>query len=131
MKSVVSRFRLTPFGVVLVTSCTQGTLNRSAADVLSSVILAGTPSGSTSTTVSSARVINTAEDYLGVPYRWGRTSPETGFDCSGHVRYVYRRQGIRPPRTSREHADAGAAVSPRTRQPHPGDIVRFHESRHP
>ncbi len=131
MKSVVSRFRLTPFGVVLVTSCTQGTLNRSAADVLSSVILAGSPGGSTSTTVSSTRVINTAEGYLGVPYRWGGTSPETGFDCSGYVRYVYGRQGIRLPRTSREQADAGAAVSPRTGQLHQGDIVLFAESSHP
>ena len=29
----------------------------------------------------------------GIRYRWGGTSPSTGFDCSGYVDYVFRRNG--------------------------------------
>ena len=42
----------------------------------------------------------------GAPYRWGKESPEEGFDCSGFVMYVYSKHGIRLPRTAREMAHA-------------------------
>ena len=31
---------------------------------------------------------------IGVPYHWGGTSPETGFDCSGLVTWLWARQGV-------------------------------------
>lgn len=40
----------------------------------------------------------------GTPYRYGKASPEEGFDCSGFVKYVYKKQGINLPRTVKDMA---------------------------
>ena len=40
----------------------------------------------------------------GVPYRYGKESPEEGFDCSGFVKHVYQKQGILLPRTVKDMA---------------------------
>src|SRR2546429_7862291 len=47
------------------------------------------------------RVARFARSFVGVRYRWGGTSPRTGFDCSGLVAFVYRRVvgGPAPPPT--------------------------------
>lgn len=103
---------------------------RSAHDVLSSVVLAGGPrpsSPSASTAPSARRVLGSAEEHLGVPYKWGGTSPSTGFDCSGYVRYVFAEQGVRLPRTSREQAAAGERVMPRLSSLRQGDLMLFAE----
>lgn len=48
---------------------------------------------------------------LGTPYRWGGSSPDQGFDCSGLVGYVFRNAlGIELPRVSREMAKTGAVI---------------------
>jgi len=54
---------------------------------------------------------STAESYLGIPYRWGGTSPTTGFDCSGLTQAVYRLNGLSIPRTSRDQFAKGKSVS--------------------
>jgi cell wall-associated NlpC family hydrolase len=78
-------------------------------------------------TRSASRVLPTAERYLGVPYRWGGTSPRTGFDCSGFVQYVFAKHGTRLPRTSREMASSGQRVRPKWSALEPGDLVLFAE----
>src|SRR6185503_7012781 len=76
---------------------------------------------------SAARVLPTAERYLGVRYRWGGTSPKTGFDCSGFVQYVFAKHGTRLPRTSREMASSGKRLRPLWSALQPGDLVMFAE----
>ncbi len=50
-------------------------------------------------------ILRRAMALLGTPYRWGGTSPDAGFDCSGLVGYVFRTAlGIELPRVSREMA---------------------------
>jgi cell wall-associated NlpC family hydrolase len=115
----------TPLCLVFALGCSQSTATRSAHEVLSSVVLAG---GARSSAPSAPRVIGTAEEYLGVPYKWGGTSPKTGFDCSGYVRYVFAEHGVQLPRTSREQARAGDQVAPRVRSLRQGDLVMFAES---
>ncbi len=48
---------------------------------------------------------------LGTPYRWGGSSPDSGFDCSGLVGYVFRTAlGIELPRVSRDMAQNGERI---------------------
>ena len=77
-----------------------------------------------SASASAAAVLNTAEDYLGVPYVWGGTTPR-GFDCSGFVQYVYRRHGVELPRTSRQQAVVGMAIDADLSELRPGDLMFF------
>ncbi len=46
-------------------------------------------------------IVQHALHFQGVPYRYGGVTPK-GFDCSGLVQYVYRKEGIAIPRTSRQ-----------------------------
>jgi peptidoglycan DL-endopeptidase CwlO len=69
-------------------------------------------------------VVADAEQYLGVPYQWGGTSPQTGFDCSGLVQHVYGDLGISLPRTSEEQAAVGTPVDSLA-DAQPGDLVFF------
>jgi peptidoglycan endopeptidase LytE len=59
---------------------------------------------------------------LGVPYKWGGTTPE-GFDCSGFTSYVYNAIGINLPRTSQMQFDAGQSVEDGDLKP--GDLLFF------
>ena len=69
-------------------------------------------------------VLQRAFTLLGTPYRWGGTSPERGFDCSGLVGYVFRTIGIELPRVSRAMAHEGTAITDRNALAE-GDLVFF------
>ena len=74
---------------------------------------------------SAARVLATAKQHLGAPYRYGGESPAAGFDCSGFVQYVYGRHGIILPRTSGLQAAAGRSLPMNLESLRPGDLLLF------
>jgi peptidoglycan DL-endopeptidase CwlO len=77
------------------------------------------------TTASAARVLATADRYLGTRYRYGGDTPAAGFDCSGFVQYVFGRNGIDLPRNSRQQATAGRALAASVDSLQPGDLMLF------
>ncbi|HEY7746207.1 MAG TPA: NlpC/P60 family protein [Desulfuromonadales bacterium] len=68
-------------------------------------------------------LVRTAYRFLGVPYRWGGTDQQDGFDCSGLTMVCYRLNGLNLPRISRNQFEAGRQV-PQARL-RPGDLVFF------
>ena len=70
-----------------------------------------------------ATLITEAEKYLGYPYVWGGSSPETSFDCSGFVSYVLTSTGLC--NTGRLGAQGLYNISTPVSAPQPGDLVFF------
>lgn len=64
-----------------------------------STVKKAAPKKTSSETTLRNKVIANAKSNLGVKYRWGGTSPKTGWDCSGYVQYVFKKSGINVPRT--------------------------------
>jgi cell wall-associated NlpC family hydrolase len=87
-------------------------------------IAASSPDGAT--VAPPARyggVVGIAMRYLGTPYRWGGSSPSTGFDCSGFVMFVFAQVGVSLPHNAAAQYGHGAPVSRADLQP--GDLVFF------
>lgn len=73
-----------------------------------------------STSNHSTEILSTAKSLIGVPYKWGGTTP-SGFDCSGFIDYVFGKLNINLPRTASGIYHYGSAVS----HLQPGDLVFF------
>jgi cell wall-associated NlpC family hydrolase len=100
----------------------------SASDARNLFVGAPAAAGDIAATPSEGRIkgmLKRALALLGTPYRWGGTSPEAGFDCSGLVGYVFRNSlGIELPRISRDMAHVGEAIRERSALVE-GDLVFF------
>ena len=73
---------------------------------------------------SDNALVSEALNYLGIRYRFGGNSPDTGFDCSGLVTYTAERsQGLKLPRNAAEIAQQGVSVSKSELKA--GDLVFF------
>ena len=67
---------------------------------------------------------------VGTPYRYGGNTPDTGFDCSGLIGYVYRqRVGTPPPRTVAQLNQWGQPID--ADELRTGDLVVFGRGRSP
>jgi cell wall-associated NlpC family hydrolase len=74
------------------------------------------------------RIVAYARHFLGIRYSWGGTSPGTGFDCSGLVRFVFGHFGIVLPHSSFGDLALGRRVTRRWLRP--GDLVFFADASH-
>jgi len=76
----------------------------------------------------ASELVMTAMGSLGVPYRRGGNSAETGFDCSGFVKAMYEQTlGLVLPRRANEQAAATQKIDKQDLQP--GDLVFFNTLR--
>jgi cell wall-associated NlpC family hydrolase len=91
-----------------------------------SLVLSGcgsSPYRSSKAAESKQAIIQTAQNLLGVKYRYGGTSPSQGFDCSGFVQYSHRLAGIYIPRTTGQQYKAVKRISRQYLKQ--GDLVFF------
>ncbi len=73
------------------------------------------------------QVLEVAASQIGTPYRWGGDSPDSGFDCSGFVRWVFEQLGVELPRDSRSQAAVGVVVDRKDLRP--GDLLFYSRRR--
>lgn len=71
------------------------------------------------------RVVRIAEQFLGLPYVYGGSTP-AGFDCSGFTSYVFKQLGYTLNRVSADQIQNGVPVSKSELQP--GDLLLFKKS---
>ena len=84
-----------------------------------------------STTVvgGTEALIDNAMQLIGVRYRWGGNTPQSGLDCSGFVRYVFNDTfGFLLPRKSAQMSKVGLEIG--KDELRPGDLVFFNTMRH-
>jgi cell wall-associated NlpC family hydrolase len=83
----------------------------------------------TSVVDGTESLINNAMQLIGVRYRWGGNTPQSGLDCSGFVRYVFNDTfGFLLPRKSAQMSQVGLEI--RKDELRPGDLVFFNTMRH-
>ena len=85
---------------------------------------AETPADNPAATVSGSEIVSLAQQYLGVPYVYGGSSP-SGFDCSGFTMYIFAQVGVKLPHGATSQLSYGASVSRSELQP--GDLVFFQD----
>ena len=77
---------------------------------------------------TASELVVTAMSFLGVPYKRGGNTFETGFDCSGFVRSIYQQTvGLILPRKAEQQAAATQQIEKSELQP--GDLVFFNTLR--
>ncbi len=82
------------------------------------------PPGARTPDRAAAALVATAVALVGTPYRPGGQDPDTGFDCSGFVQWVFGRHGLGVPRTVANLFDSGDRVRPDA-APDAADLVFF------
>jgi cell wall-associated NlpC family hydrolase len=79
---------------------------------------------------AASDMVLTAMNFLGVPYKRGGTTAETGFDCSGFTRHIFENSlGLVLPRRADEQAHAPGFLEVKRDELKPGDLVFFNTLR--
>ena len=71
------------------------------------------------------RLMEEAEKYIGYPYVWGGDSPETSFDCSGFISYVFAASGVRDVGRLGATSLYGRCMPIAPQEARPGDLIFF------
>ncbi|MDA0165429.1 C40 family peptidase, partial [Solirubrobacter ginsenosidimutans] len=70
--------------------------------------------------------IEEASKYIGTDYKWGGSTPQTGFDCSGLMQWAYAQSGVQIPRVTYTQIAAANGVEIADKAAlKPGDLVFF------
>lgn len=103
-----------------------------ATALLSGTAIAVAPAPASAATVSTSATtaalsqaqlaLSTAASLKGRPYRYGATGP-SAFDCSGFTGYVYKKIGVKLPRTAQQQYRFATKISKSSIRP--GDLVFF------
>lgn len=79
----------------------------------------------------ASELVLSAMNFLGVPYRRGGSSVQSGFDCSGFTRHVFENSvGLILPRRAIEQANSPDLIPIQKSELKPGDLVFFNTLRH-
>ncbi len=79
---------------------------------------------------TASDLVMSAMNFLGVPYRLGGNTNDTGFDCSGFTRHIFESSiGLVLPRRADEQARTAGLMSIHRDQLKPGDLVFFNTMR--
>ena len=78
--------------------------------------------------ISARNLTSSALDLIGIRYKWGGATPESGLDCSGLVQFVFQQvTGVTLPRSTKDLSRIGNAVA--LADLSPGDLVFFNTRR--
>jgi cell wall-associated NlpC family hydrolase len=112
-------FLLTIFTLVSITAFSQV---RSVKIDTSAFLFSDTLQKEIKSNPKADAIISYAKTFLGVPYRYGGTTP-SGFDCSGFINYIFGNFGFSLVRTSYSLAELGETIS--IADIEPGDLMFF------
>lgn len=114
MKLIVSIL----FTVIALAGCSKANEKEKAPKVLAAVTATEREDN------KREKIISFAKRLLGTKYTYAGSSPNSGFDCSGFVNYVFTNNGIEVPRSSKLFANAGTEIKPEDIEA--GDVLVFY-----
>ncbi|MCK5854935.1 MAG: C40 family peptidase [Sulfurovaceae bacterium] len=78
------------------------------------------------TSLEAGNISSIAKSKLGITYKWGGNGPYR-YDCSGFTKEVFRRNGIKIPRVSKDQAKVGKKILKKHLRK--GDLIFFHSKK--